>query len=87
MIEEYSFKISRNDAKNRSLNKEIIYKNKSFKIKLKKFLKALKEIKDEAVKYECGKDILVKPLSDADKLNFFLNDKCKIGGWMYIAAT
>ena len=87
MIEEYSFKISRSDAKDRSLNEEIIYKNESFKIKLKKFLKAWKEIKDEAVKYECGKDMPVKSLSDTDKLNYFLNDKGEIGGGMYIAAA
>ena len=87
MIEEYSFKISRSDAKERSLNEEVIYKNERFRNKLKKFLKAWKEIKDEAVKYECGKDMPVKSLSDTDKLNFFLNDKGEIGGGMYIAAA
>ena len=87
MLEEYSFKISRNDAKERSLNEELIYKNDAFRNKLKKFLRVWKEIKDDAVKYECRNDMPIKSLSDTDKLNYFLNDNGEVGGGMYIAAA
>ena len=87
MLEEYSFKLSREEAKKRSLNKENIYKNENFKIKLKKFLKVWNKIKNDAIKYECRKEMPVKTLSDTDKLNYFLNDNGENGGGAYIAAA
>ena len=87
MLEEYSFKISREDASKRSLNEEKIYKNENFRKKLKAFLKVWNEVKDDATKLGCREEMSIKSLSDTDKLKFFLNDNGEIGGGMYIAAA
>ena len=87
MLEEYSFKISREDASKRSLNEENIYKNENFRKKLQTFLKVWNEVKNDAIKLGCREEMNVKSLSDTDKLKFFLNDNGEIGGGMYIAAA
>ena len=87
MLEEYSFKISREEAKKRSLNEEAIFKNENFRNKFKIFLKSWNYIKDDARKYECRDEMPVKTLSESDKLNYFLNDNGEIKGGMYIAAA
>ena len=87
MIENYSFKISRDDAKKRILLNEPIYKDKGFQDKFNNFIKAWDEVKGEAVKYKCRPDMKKKDLNENDKLIYFLNDDGEIGYGMYIAAA
>ena len=87
MLENYSFKISRNDAKTKILGNEEIYKNKEFKEKFQKFIKAWNEIKNDAKKYQCRPEMDIKNLSEKDKLIFFLIDNGEIGGGMYLASA
>ena len=87
MLEEYSFKISREEAKKRCLNDEAIFKNDNFKKKFRMFLKAWNQIKNDSTKFECREEMPVKSLSESDKLNNFLNDDGEMGGGMYIAAA
>ena len=87
MVKNYSFKISRDDAKNKILENEEIYKNEEFKTKFKKFIKAWNEIKDYAIKYQCRPEMLVKDLSSKDPIIYFLNDDGELGYGMYLAAA
>ena len=87
MIEKYSFKISRDDAKKKILQQEDIYKDKEFNQKFNKFIKAWDIIKTEAIKYQCRNEMPIKNLSENDELIYFLNDNGEIGGGMYIAAA
>ena len=87
MIERYSFKISRDDAKKRKLKNEDIYKDNEFNKKFTIFLKSWDKIKTEAIKYQCRDEMPVKNLSENDELIYFLNDNGEIGGGMYMAAA
>ena len=87
MLEEYSFKISREEAKKRSLKDEPIFEKENFKKKFNKFKTIWEQIKYDAIKYECRKEMKVVSLSESNKLNYFLNDNAEIGGGMYIAAA
>ena len=87
MIEQYSFKISRDDAKVRILKNEEIFQNKEFEKKYKNFIISWNEIKSEAIKYKCRPIMNKKDLSPEDPLIFFLNDNGDIGGGMYLAAA
>ena len=87
MLEEYSFKISREEAKKRCLKDESIFENENFKKKFNKFKTIWERIKYDAIKYECRKEMKVISLSESNKLNYFLNDNAEIGGGMYIAAA
>ena len=87
MLEEYSFKISREEAKKRILKDEKIYQNENFKNLFKKFEKGWEEIKNDAIKYGCRDEMKVITLTENDKLNYFLNDDGEMGGGMYIAAA
>ena len=87
MLDEYSFKISREEANKRSLNNEKIFKDENFKKKFRTFIKIWNQIKNSAIKYGCRKEMDVKSLSESDKLKFFLNDNGEFQGGMYIAAA
>ena len=87
MVDTYSFKISRDDAKKRNLDNEQIFKDPNFIKKFDTFIDIWDEIKLEAVKYKCRPDMEVKNLSRLDKLNYFLNDNAELNGGMYIAAA
>jgi hypothetical protein len=87
MVKNYSFKISRDDAKNKILENEEIYNNEEFKIKFKKFIKAWDEIKDYSIKYQCRPEMPVKSLSSKDPLIYFLNDDGELGCGMYLSAA
>ena len=87
MADTYSFKISRDDAKKRSLENEEIFKDPIFIKKFDNFIDIWDEIKYEAIKYKCRPDMEVKDLSRKDKLNNYLNDNAEINGGMYIAAA
>ena len=87
MIENYSFRISREEAKRRVLKDEEIYKSNIFKEKFKKFISSWNEIKTEAKKYKCRPEMEVKNLDHNDKLIYFLNDNGELGYGMYLAAA
>ena len=87
MVDYYSFKISRDDAKKRDLEKEEIYKEEEFKKKLNKFIKSWDEIKSEAKKYKCRPEMPVRNLSSKDKLIYFLNDDGELLNGMYLASA
>ena len=88
MVENYSFKISREYAKNNSLENEEIYKNDpEFQKKVLNFIKAWNEIKSEATKYQCRYEMPVKELKPSNKLIDFLIDNGDLGGGMYLAAA
>ena len=88
MVDNYSFKISRDDAKKKDLEaEEDIKKNKAFKKKYNNFINSWNEIKSEATKYKCRPDMPVKSLSQNDKLINFLNDNGELYGGMYLASA
>ena len=86
MIEYYSFKITREEAKSRTLNQEKIFSEQGFKIKFKSFLNSWNKIKKLAVKYK-DYEMEVKNLNDEDKLIYFLSDVNEQGYGMYLAAA
>ena len=87
MVENYSFKISRDDAKTRILENEEIYKDDKFKKLFKNFIKVWNEIKSSAIKYKCREEMAVKTLSSKDPVIYFLNDNGELGFGMYIASA
>ena len=87
MIENYSFKISRDDAKKRKLENEPIFKEEGFINKYNNFIEAWDEIKNEAIKYKCRPEMPPKKLSSEEKLIYFLNDDGELGYGMYLAAA
>ena len=87
MIDNYSFKISRDDAKQRILEKEEIFNEPNFKNKFNNFVKIWKNIKNEARKYKFRAEMPIKDLSQKDTLNYFLNDDAELEGGMYIASA
>ena len=87
MVDYYSFRISRDDAKNRTLKNEPIFSEKIFTNKFNSFTKAWNEIKGEAIKYKCRPIMKKKDLSSNDKLVYFLNDDGELGYGMYLAAA
>ena len=87
MIEIYSFKISRDEAKKKILQNEEIFKNMEFQKKFNNFLKAWEQIKNKAIKYLCRQEMAIKNLSEKDYLIYFLNDNGELGGGMYLASA
>ena len=87
MVDNYSFRISRDDAKKRVLKTEPIYNDKVFKNKFNNFIDAWKEIKSEAKKYKCRPDMDPIDLNSEKKLIYFLNDDGELGYGMYIASA
>ena len=87
MVDYYSFKISRDDAKNKVLKNEPIFKEQGFTNKFKKFISAWNEIKSKAIKYKCRVPMKPIELSENDRLIYFLNDDGEIGNGMYLAAA
>ena len=87
IVEKYSFTISRDESKNRILNKEDIFKNPDFIKKFGGFLEIWKIIKNSATKYKCYPEMQIKELDSEDKLSFFLNDNGELNNGMYLAAA
>jgi hypothetical protein len=87
MVDIYSFRISREEAKNRNLSNEEISKTKEFDKKFNNFIKAWNEIKSEAKKYRCRGEMPIKNLSKDDKLIFFLNDNTELYYGMYLSSA
>ena len=85
MIENYSFKITREEAKKQQLKDEEIFRLKEDKCK--EFIKIWNDnIKKKATKYKKNKDMEKKDLNDKTELAYFLNDDNELGYGMYIAA-
>ena len=87
MVEIYSFKISREDAKTKKLSSMDIINQSEFKHKFKNFIKAWDAIKSEAKKYKCRPDMPVKNLTIDDNLICFLNDNGELYNGMYLASA
>ena len=87
MINYYSFNISREDAKLRSLRNEQIFNDEQFKIKWKRFFASWERIKDKAIKYKFHPNMEVKTLKEDDKLIYFLDDINEVGNGMYLASA
>ena len=87
MVDNYSFSITREEAKEKSLNNENIYKLPEFIEKYNKFIISWNEIKDKAIKYKCHSEMPIKDLNSSDKLIYFLNDELELYNGMYIASA
>ena len=87
MVDNYSFKISRDNARKKELSEEEIYQKEQYKKKFNNFIKSWNEIKKEAIKYQCRPEMPVKSLNGNDKLIYFLNDCGELGYGMYLAAA
>ena len=88
MVDYYSFKVTRDDANNKKLKDENIYKQitKEKKNIFKDFFEIWKKIKENAIKYKSNDLKAVKEMKEEDTLTYFLNDKNELGKGMYIAA-
>ena len=87
MVDYYSFKISRDDAKKKVLSSEPIFNEQGFKNKFDNFIIAWDAIKNDAIKYKSRDEMKPKNLSQNDNLIYFLNDDGEIGNGMYLAAA
>ena len=87
MLYNYSFKISRDNAKKRILENEEIFNEPSFKNKFNNFINVWDKIKIDATKYKFRPEMPIKNLSQKDTLNNFLNDEVELYGGMYIASA
>ena len=87
MIKNYSFKISRDEAKNIKLKNEDIFNNNKFNEKYKNFLEIWKFIKNDTIKYKCYEKMPIKAFNSEDNLAYYLNDDKEIGYGMYFSAA
>ena len=89
MIDYYSYKISREEAAQRVLKDEDLYKNdiQNFKDKFKKFVKIWDVLKPYAIKYACRDEMKPVDLNENQKVAYFLNDDGDMEKGMYIAAA
>ena len=90
MIDNYSFKITREEAKKEKLNDQQIIKKITEKQQknnlVSGFFEAWKDIGPKAIQYKSNKKMEPKSLTEEDTLVFFLNDINESGFGMYIAA-
>ena len=86
MVDYYSYKISREDARTRTLENEEIFKQIDSN-KFKPFKEAWDKIKIYATKYKCQNEMEIKNLNNKDKLICFLNDANEFGNGMYLASA
>ena len=89
MIDNYSYKISRDEASKIILKDENIYKNnqRGFKDMFNKFIQIWEKIKIYATKYKCNPDLSVITLDESKSIDYFLNDNAVAGKGMYIASA
>ena len=87
MIEYYSFKITREDAKTKILNEEEEMMEQIGEKKVKNFLISWKKIKSKAIKYKFHNKMKEKELTRKTPLAYFLNDINEEGYGMYLAAA
>jgi hypothetical protein len=89
MIDNYSYKITREEASEKSIKDEEIYKEniRGFKEMFNKFINIWKKLKPYATKYGCRDEMPQIDLDENQKLAYFLNDNGELGKGMYIAAA
>ena len=87
MIDNYSYKLSREEASKKLLKEEEIYKKnqQDFQNKFEKFKNIWKSLKPFALKYDSSDEMPPIDLDENKNLAYFLNDE--IGKGMYIAAA
>ena len=86
MLDEYNFKISRDEAKERNINNEEIYKSSNFIAKLNNFENAWNHIKNKVTRYRC-RELPIISIGLKEKLIYYLNDDQESGNGMYIASA
>ena len=89
MIDNYSYKISREEASKKLLKEEEIYKNnvRGFKDMFNKFKEIWPHLKKYAVKFGCKDDMPPIDLDENKSLAHFLNDDGELCKGMYIASA
>ena len=89
MINNYSYKVSRDEASNKLIKDEENYKNNQigFKDMFNKFKNIWKVMKPYATKYEGKDDMPEIDLDENKSLAHFLNDNGELCKGMYIAAA
>ena len=89
MIDNYSYKVSRDEASNKLIKDEENYKNNQFGFKdmFNKFKNIWKKMKPYATKYECKDDMPQIDLDENKSLAHFLIDNEEWCKGMYIAAA
>ena len=89
MIDNYSYKITREEASEKLIKDEEIYKEniRGFKEMFNKFINIWKKLKPYATKYGCRDEMPQIDLDENQKLAYFLNDNGELGKGMYIAAA
>ena len=88
MVNHYSFIISREEAKNKSLENEEIVKEKEFDNKFNNFKEAWTHIKSKTTKYLCRPDMTIKEgFNKNEKLINFLNDVNDSNNGLYLASA
>ena len=87
MVDNYSFNITREEAKEKILCNEKIYELPEFIEKYNKFISSWNEIKGKAIKYKCRSEMPIKDLNSNDKLIYFLNDELELYNGMYMASA
>jgi K+/H+ antiporter YhaU regulatory subunit KhtT len=74
LINKYSYKISRINAKNRTLKDELYIVDDKIKKQSENFIEAYNNSLDLSTKYMCRKEMPKKKIDDEDYLAYFLND-------------
>ena len=88
MIEYYSFKITRDEAKSKTLKEdEAEIKEQIGEKKMNNFLISWKNIKKKAIQYKFHKVMEEKAITDTSELAYFLNDINEEGYGMYLASA
>ena len=89
MIDNYSYKISREEASKNLIKEEEIYKNDvhGFKDMFNKFKKNWVHLKKYATKFGCRDEMPPIDLDENKSIAYFLNDDGEIGKGMYIASA
>ena len=87
MIENYSFKISREETKNKTLNEEQDLRERIGERKIRNFLISWRKIKSKAIQYKSHKVMDEKELSKNTELIYFLININEEGYGMYLASA
>ncbi len=88
MINKYSYNITRDKAKEIKIsdiisNPDEKYLNSYYK----EFIKGWDQVKDNAIKYKCRKEMPVKTIKEDDSISYLLNDDGEMYFGMYLASA
>ena len=87
MIDNYSFNITREEAKNKILKEENLYSEQIFTNLFEAFIESWEVINNQAIQYKDYPKMDVKYLNEEDQLIYFLNDVNEQGYGMYLASA